>query len=103
MATQAKQSPTVRISEKSHSTLRELSAKYGEPMQSVLDKALEKYRREKFFEELNAAYLVIRADPEAWQAELDERRLLEGTLMDGLDPNEVWTEADFIQGNKNNG
>ena len=48
MAAQTKQTPTVRISEKSHATLRELSAKYGEPMQSVLDKALESTVGEDF-------------------------------------------------------
>jgi len=28
----------------------------------------------------------------AWQAEVAERHLLDGTLLDGLDPNEIWTE-----------
>jgi hypothetical protein len=41
---------------------------------------------------LNAGYAELRADPEAW-AELEaERRLWDATLMDGLDPDERWTE-----------
>ena len=44
-----KQSTTVRISEQTHHRLRELAAQSGESMQAVLDKALEQYRRQKFF------------------------------------------------------
>ncbi|HXT35558.1 MAG TPA: hypothetical protein VN837_08280 [Chloroflexota bacterium] len=34
----------------------------------------------------------MREDAMAWQAEVAERHLLDGTLLDGLDPNEIWTE-----------
>ena len=87
-----KQSATVRISEHSHQRLRELAAQGGEPMQAVLDKALEQYRRQKFWEEMRAAYTVIQSDPEAMAAEKKEFALWEVTLMDGLDPNEVWAD-----------
>lgn len=87
-----KQSTTVRISEQSHHRLRELAAQSGEPMQAVLDKALEQYRRQQFWEEMNAAYAAIQNDPEAMAAERQEFALFEGTLMDGLDPDEIWTE-----------
>jgi hypothetical protein len=45
----------------------------------------ERYRRERFFADLHAAYKHLRADPTAWEAELAERAELEGTLADGLD------------------
>lgn len=35
---------------------------------------------------------ALKADPEAWAEELAERKLWEATLMDGLDPDERWTE-----------
>jgi len=41
---------------------------------------------------LDAAFKALKADPVAWAEELEERRLSENTLMDGLDPNEIWTE-----------
>ena len=75
---------TIRISEGSRATLRELSASQGEPMQTVLDKAIEDYRRKVFLERLNAAFQALRDDPEAWKEEEEERALFEGTLMDGL-------------------
>lgn len=82
---------TVRISERARQTLRELAARTGEPMQAVLDRAIEDYRRRRFFEEVNAAYVALRNDPEAWAGELAERRLLEATLSEDLD-DEEWSE-----------
>jgi predicted transcriptional regulator len=85
--------PTVRISEASHQILRELAEQTGQTMTDVLDKALDAYRRKVFFEQLNAGYAELRADPEAWAEHLAERQLWDATLMDGLDPDERWTEA----------
>jgi predicted transcriptional regulator len=76
---------TVRINEKSHKALRELAAETGQSMQSVLAKAIEEYRRKRFWEEVNAGYAALRSDPKAWKEELEERALFEGTLMDGLE------------------
>lgn len=84
-------SATVRISDKSRNTLRELASKSGEPMQSVLDRIIEEHRRRVFLDEVNAAYARIRQDPEAWAEVLNERAKWDATLMDGLDPNERWT------------
>ena len=54
-------------------------------MQAVLDDAIEQYRRDKFFRELDRGYAQLQANPAAWQEELAERRLWDATLMDGLD------------------
>jgi predicted transcriptional regulator len=78
-------STTVRVSEHTHELLRKLAAATGQPMQQVLEQAVERYRREQFFAELNAAYARLRADPAAWEEELAERAELDGTLADGLD------------------
>ena len=48
--------------------------------------------RRPFLAELDQAYAALREDPVLWAEELAERRALEGTLMDGLDPDEIWTE-----------
>jgi hypothetical protein len=84
--------PTVRISEASHRILKELAEQTGQTMMDVLDKALDAYRRQLFFEKLNAAYAALRADPAAWAEVEEERRSMDGCLMDGLDPNESWGE-----------
>jgi predicted transcriptional regulator len=78
-------STTVRVSEHTHELLRELAATTGEPLQKVLERAVETYRREQFFAELNAAYARLQADPVAWEEELAERAEWDATLADGLD------------------
>jgi hypothetical protein len=83
---------TVLISEASHRILLELAEQTGQSTSEVLDKALDAYRRKVFFEQLNAGYAALRADPAAWAEVEAERKVWEATLMDGLDPAERWTE-----------
>jgi len=77
-------STTVRVTEHTHEVLRELAAATGESLQRVLEEAVERYRRERFFADLSAAYGRLAADPAAWKEELAERAELDGTLTDGL-------------------
>jgi hypothetical protein len=67
--------PTVRISEASRQILKELTQLTGQSMMDVLDKALDGFRRKLFFEQLNAGYAELRADPQAWGEHLAERYL----------------------------
>jgi predicted transcriptional regulator len=78
-------STTVRVSEHTHELLRKLAEATGEPLQKVLERAVESYRREQFFAEFNAAYERLRADPVAWEEELAERAEWDAALADGLD------------------
>ena len=78
------ESATVRISGRSRKILRDLSDKTGEPMQTILDKAIEHYRRQRFLEEVNAAYAAVRQDEKAWSAIEKERGEWDATLMDSL-------------------
>ncbi len=68
--------------------MQDLAARTGQTMMDVLDKALGEYRRKVFFEQMNAGYAALRADPQAWAEVEAERRLWDATLMDGLDPHE---------------
>src|SRR3954452_4337132 len=84
--------PTVPISETSHRLLEKLGRQTGQTPAEVIEKALDAYHWKVFFEQLNAGYAALQADPEAWAEELEERKLWEATLMDGLDPEERWSE-----------
>ena len=84
--------PSIQISEQSHRILRELAEQTGQAVEAVLEKALDAYRRKLFFAQLNAGYAALRADPDAWAELESERKLWDATLMDGLDPEERWTE-----------
>jgi len=74
----------VRISGETHSSLRVLADLEGKTMQAVLDKAIETYRRLRFWDEVETAAGGLRSDPAAWNEELAERRAWEVTLSDGL-------------------
>lgn len=78
-------SVTLRISTGAHKILREISEATGEPMNSILDKALEQYRRRRFLEKANEAFAALRLDPKAWLKEIEERQAWEVTLGDGLE------------------
>ena len=78
-------SAIVRISAESRETLRRLAREEGKPMQSVLDKAVERYRRENFLQDANADFATLRKNSKAWAAELAEREMWEQTLGDGLE------------------
>lgn len=76
---------TIRIDLEHKEILKELSQKLGVPASTVMQQAIEQYRRSVTFEELDRAYIALRADKEAWAEELEERELWESTLGDGLD------------------
>ncbi len=84
--------PTVRISESSHQTLKQLAELTGQKMVDVLEKALDAYRRKLFFERMNVGYEELRADPRALAEHQAELKQWDATLMDGLDADENWSE-----------
>lgn len=80
----ANRTPIVRISPHAHDLLRQMAEEERQSMQSVIDRALERYRREKFLHAANADFAALRANSKAWQEELREREIWEQTASDGL-------------------
>lgn len=78
---------TAKINESTHQAIKQMAEKTGKSIQLVLEEAVELYRREKFFEELNSQVLAVKANPQAWKEELAERKLWELTLSDGTSDN----------------
>jgi hypothetical protein len=74
---------TVRVRKETQTVLRELAVSEGKPMQTILALALEEYRRQRFLKEANVAYATLRNNPEAWKAELAERKEWDATMADG--------------------
>lgn len=54
-------------------------------MPAILDKAIEAFRRQRFLEGLARDFADLRADPEAWREEQEERRVWDSTLADALE------------------
>ena len=75
----------VRVSNTTHQMLRSLAAEVGESMQTVLEQAVEQYRRRRFLEGLNQDFKALKENPQAWQEELAERALWDKTLLDGAE------------------
>lgn len=76
---------TVRLNEEHAKVLRELAKRVNEPMQAVLGKAIEDYRRKVLLEATNEAYAAIRNNRTQWAEEVAERKAWEATLADGLE------------------
>jgi hypothetical protein len=53
-------------------------------MQSILDDAIERHRREKFPRAANADFGALKRDGKAWKQELRDRELWERTVADGI-------------------
>ncbi len=77
--------PNTRISEPTREILRRLAEASGEPMQVILDKAVETYRRQRFLEESNRAFAALKAKAKEWKSEQTERKAWDATLADGLE------------------
>ena len=81
----ARQTPNVRLSPRAHLLLRQLAKEADESMQSILDKAIESYRRKEFLRAANQDYAALRHNVKGWKEELRERELWEQTMGDGTD------------------
>jgi DNA-binding FadR family transcriptional regulator len=81
-------SAMIRVKDETRAILRDLAREMNEPIQEVLAKAVEAYRRRRILELSNAAYAALRADPQVWQDVLDERAAWDVTLADGLEGDE---------------
>lgn len=76
---------TVRLTDSSHRALRDLADIEKAPLQTVLERAIENYRRQRFLEAANRTYAALRNDPAAWKQEQEERNTWDRAVADGLD------------------
>ena len=74
----------VRISQRAYLILKTIADKEAKPMPALLDEAIESLRRRRFLEDANQAFAVLKANPKAWQEELDERAMWDRTNQDGV-------------------
>jgi len=75
---------TVSLSETAHETLVKLAETSGETIQTVLDRAIENYRRYVFLMQANRAFADLRKNEALWQEELEEREVWDQSLSDGM-------------------
>ena len=73
---------TVRISQETHRALRELADSEQTSLQTVLERAIEAYRRKRFLDEANRQFRALRSNEDTWKQELEERREWDLTMSD---------------------
>ena len=79
---------TVRVTSETRAVIQKLARESNQSMQSLIARAVEHYRRQLVLQGANDAYAALRAQPEAWAEEREERRIWEGTLADDLEGNQ---------------
>ena len=80
--------PAITLADKDHDSLRKLSQETGKTIGDLLHDAIREYTQAALLRAANEEFAAIRNDPQAWKEELEERRLWDATLMDGLDGEE---------------
>lgn len=75
---------TIRVSEQTRETLRALAREQGAPMQTIVEQAIELYRRQQVLLATNAAYAALQDNQEQRTALEQEQAEWDATLSDGL-------------------
>ena len=64
-----------RLRVRTHRVAKKISEETGESLLDVLDRAIELLRRKRLLQKANEAFAALRADPNAWAEEQEERSL----------------------------
>src|ERR671910_3054805 len=78
-------SVTIRVPQETHHRLRELAEKRGARIGEVVDEATRRLEEADFWDEVNAAYDRLYADPVAKAEHEAEMALWDQTVADGLE------------------
>lgn len=85
MATTARANDKMlRIDRRTDSVLSKLAKQTGKAKKDLVARAVELMRREQLLDAMNAGFAALKADPAAWAEELEERRLWESAVADGV-------------------
>jgi hypothetical protein len=75
---------TIDISETTHKTLVQLAQSSGDDFVTIMDRAVENYRRYVFLVQADLAFATLRQNEELWQDEIAERQAWDVTITDGV-------------------
>jgi predicted transcriptional regulator len=79
------ESQTIRISKRAHQALRQLAEEAGTSMTAIIEEAIRKYQENRYWEQYEAGYAALKADPEKWAEYQNEIAAWDVTLGDGLE------------------
>jgi hypothetical protein len=75
---------TIDISETTHKTLLQLAQSSGDDLVTIMDRAVENYRRYVFLVQADRAFTTLKQNEELWQEEIAERQAWDVTIADGV-------------------
>jgi predicted transcriptional regulator len=76
-------STTIRVSTETRDRIASLADSSGQPMNAVVEEALDALERRRFFAAFNARYRELRQDEATWNGVEVERAVEAGPLRDG--------------------
>ncbi len=76
---------TVRVEDSLHATLRGIARQEHRPIGQVIEDAIQRYQKEKFWQGVQEDFARLRADRVAWKGYQDEVTLWDSTAGDGLE------------------
>ncbi len=76
---------TVRVEDTTAIVLRELAREEHRSIGQVVEEAVSRYKRDKFWDKVEESVENLRSDPDAWKDYKEEINILEGGSMDGFD------------------
>jgi predicted transcriptional regulator len=79
------ESQTIRISKSAHQALRQLAEEAGTSMTAIIEEAIRKYQENRYWEQYEAGYAALKANPEKWAEYQKEIAAWDVTLGDGLE------------------
>ena len=75
-------STTIRVSSETRDRIALLADETGQPMNAIVEDALDALERRRFFATLNSRFAELRGDPASWTAIEAERAIEAGSLRD---------------------
>lgn len=66
---------TVRVNPRLHERLQQLSAAEQRSISQIIEDAIDRYEKDKFWTAVHEGFARLRADPEAWAEYQDEAAL----------------------------
>jgi hypothetical protein len=75
---------TIDISETTHNTLLHLAQTSGDDLVTIMDRAVENYRRYIFLVQADRSFTKLRQNEELWHEEIAERQMWDLTIADGV-------------------
>jgi hypothetical protein len=91
MVDTAAKSVSVRVDRSTYERARRLAADAHQSITEVIAEAMRAAEERRFWRAYQDGMARLKADPEAWASYVEESKELEGTLADGLEPDEDWT------------